>query len=61
MILIIILDLNHLHIKTTNDQSIEAIQRIAKNDTTNMYFGRYDYAQNISEEREKTFGDEYKV
>ena len=21
-----------------------------------MYFGRYDYAQNISEEREKTFG-----
>jgi len=42
--------------ETTNDQSIEAIQRIAKNDTTNMYFGRYDYAQNISEEREKTFG-----
>ena len=42
--------------ETTNDQSIEAIQGIAKNDTTNMYFGRYDRSIDFSEESEKTFG-----
>jgi len=41
---------------STYDQSIEMVQQIAKNDTSNMALSRYDYWHNNSSENEQSIG-----
>ena len=41
---------------STYDQSIEMVQQIARNDTSNMALSRYDYWQNNSSENEQSIG-----
>ena len=41
---------------STYNQNLNVIQKIAKNDTSNMAITRYDFWKNNSEESEKTFG-----
>ena len=45
---------------STYNQSLEVVQKIAKNDSINTALNRYDFDQNISNENERSFGGNLK-